>query len=95
MNHEPIPILLNPAAGRGRAAQRAEPIVAVLQSFGVESELVRSTAIGDLERRASELAKSGAKRMIVAGGDGSVHEAVNGILKVNGKTALGLIHHQR
>lgn len=91
MIHEPIPILLNPAAGRGRAAQRAESIVAVLDSFGVRSKLVMSTASGDLERLASELAESSAKRMIVAGGDGSVHEAVNGILKVNGKTALGII----
>ena len=91
MNHEPVTILLNPAAGRGRATRHAASIVEILQSFGIRSNLVRSSAVGDLERLAAELARSNAKQMIVAGGDGSVHEAVNGILKVGGKTALGVI----
>ena len=91
MNHEPISILLNPAAGRGRAAKCAAEIVEILQSFGVRSKLVRSSAAGDLERLASEIAASQASQLIVAGGDGSVHEVVNGILKVGGKTALGVI----
>lgn len=91
MNDEPISILLNPAAARGRAARHGASIVEILQSCGIRSNLVLSTAAGDLERLASELAMSNAAQMIVAGGDGSVHEAVNGILKVDGKTALGVI----
>lgn len=91
MNHEPISILLNPAAGRGRAHRHAASIVEVLLSCGIRSNLVRSSAVGDLERLASELAESNTKQMIIAGGDGSVHEAVNGILKVGGKTAFGVI----
>lgn len=91
MNHEPISILLNPAAGRGRAAKCAADIVKILQSFGVRSKLVISSAAGDLERLASEIAASQASQLIVAGGDGSVHEVVNGILKVGGKTAFGVI----
>jgi len=91
MNHEPIPILLNPAAGRGRAAQYADSIVEIFESHDIQSELILSTAVGDIERLASEQAAANVDRMIVAGGDGSVHEAVNGILKVGGKTALGII----
>jgi YegS/Rv2252/BmrU family lipid kinase len=91
MSHEPIPILFNPAAGRGRAAQRTESIVEVLRSCGIRTKLMLSTAVGDLERIASEQAAAGVERIIIAGGDGSVHEAVNGILKVNGKTALGVV----
>jgi YegS/Rv2252/BmrU family lipid kinase len=82
---------LNPAAGRGRAAQHAKSIVETLDSCGIRSNLVLSTAVGDLERLASEQARAGTRQIIVAGGDGSVHEAVNGILKVGGKTALGII----
>jgi len=91
MSHEPIPILLNPVAGRGRAARYADSIVQILESHGIQSTLMLSTAVGDLERLASEQAAAGAGRLIVAGGDGSVHEVVNGILKVAGKAALGLI----
>ncbi len=91
MRDEPIPILLNPAAGRGRAAQHAESIVDILESSGIRSELKLSTTVGDLEQLASEYAAAGASGIIIAGGDGSVHEAVNGILKVGGRTAFGLI----
>ncbi|MDA0680301.1 MAG: YegS/Rv2252/BmrU family lipid kinase [Proteobacteria bacterium] len=91
MNEALIPILLNPAAGRGRAGRRAESIVRIMQSCGIQSSLVMSEGVGDLERLASEFAASGAKQIVVAGGDGSIHEAVNGILKVRGNTALGII----
>jgi diacylglycerol kinase (ATP) len=91
MTHEPISILLNPAAGRGRAEKHVESIIAILQSCGIQGNAILSAAVGDLERLAGELAGAGTRRVIVAGGDGSVHEAVNGILKVGGKTALGII----
>lgn len=91
MNREPIPLLLNPAAGRGRAAGHADSIVAILESSGFQIDLLLSEGVGDIERLASEQTSSGRSRMIVAGGDGSVHETVNGILKVDGKTLLGII----
>jgi len=91
MNREPIPLLLNPAAGRGRAAGYADAIVTILETSGFPIELLLSKGVGDLERLASEQASSGTSRMIVAGGDGSVHEAVNGILKVGGEPLLGII----
>jgi YegS/Rv2252/BmrU family lipid kinase len=62
-----------------------------MESAGIHIRLVRSTATGDIEQLAGELASSGTAQMIVAGGDGSVHEAVNGILRSSGKTALGII----
>jgi diacylglycerol kinase (ATP) len=88
---DPIPLLLNPAAGRGRANRHAQPIVDILRSTGVPCELIRSTAVGDIERRLFDLAKSGAKKALIAGGDGSVHEAINGILRAEGHTAIGVI----
>ena len=91
MKQEPISVLLNPVAGRGRAAKRAADIVEILQSGGISSKLIQSTAVGDLEHLAFDISKSSGDRIIVAGGDGSVHEVVNGILKAGGNAGLGII----
>lgn len=91
MSPNPIPVLLNPAAGRGRADKHAQKIVDILQASDVSCQLIRSTAVGDIERLAFEIAQSGGKKLIIAGGDGSVHEAINGILHADGNTAFGVI----
>jgi diacylglycerol kinase (ATP) len=87
----PIPLFVNPVAGRGRAGKNSQGIADILAANGVSVALFASKAEGDLEERIFEHAKSGRGPVIVAGGDGSVHEAVNGILAAGTKTPLGLI----
>lgn len=91
MHPESVPVFLNPVAGRGKAREYGEPIVRILESSGVRCELIESVAAGDIEQRIAAAVNSDVRRLIVAGGDGSVHEAVNGILGAGGKTALGVI----
>jgi diacylglycerol kinase (ATP) len=91
MQKRPIPLFVNPVAGRGRAAHRAESIRRVLADSDVAVEEIQSTAAGDIENKVFAAASAGADRIIVAGGDGSVHEAVNGILRSASQTALGVI----
>jgi YegS/Rv2252/BmrU family lipid kinase len=91
MQQRPIPLFINPAAGRGRARHRANAIRRLLADSGVEVEEIQSTAVGDLEYKVFAAASAGADRIIVAGGDGSVHEAVNGVLRSASQTALGVI----
>jgi len=91
MTSTPIPVFLNPVAGRGRAGKNAAMIQELFSEHGVATELIESTAVGDLEDRVFEHANSGQGPVIVAGGDGSVHEAINGILRAGTDTALGLI----
>jgi len=91
MQERPIPLFINPAAGRGRAARRAESVCRLLADSGVACEEIHSTAAGDIECKVFAAASAGADRIIVAGGDGSVHEAVNGILRSASQTALGVI----
>ena len=91
MQKRPIPLFINPAAGRGRAAHHAESIRRLLAGSDVAIEEIHSTAAGDIEYKVFAAASAGADRIIVAGGDGSVHEAVNGILRSGSKTALGVI----
>jgi YegS/Rv2252/BmrU family lipid kinase len=91
MRQRPIPLFINPVAGRGRAAHRAKSIRRLLDESGIAFEEIESAAVGDLEYKVFAAASAGVDRIIVAGGDGSVHEAVNGILRSGSQTALGVI----
>ena len=88
MSAATLDLFLNPTAGRGRAGRRRDRIVELL---GRNVEVHASEAVGDLESRVRSAVGNGAERIVVAGGDGSVHEAVNGILTANGNAALGVI----
>jgi len=91
MSADTIRLFLNPTAGRGRAGRRQARIVELLQSDNVQVELHNSDAVGDLENQVKNHVDNGADRIIVAGGDGSVHEAVNGIMRSENNAALGVI----
>lgn len=54
-------------------------------------ELHTSLAVGDLENRVHAEVLRGAERIVVAGGDGSIHEAVNGIMRSDRRAKLGII----
>ncbi len=91
MNRLVIPLFVNPTAGRGRAGKRLPRIVELLQAAGVEPRVVQSAAIGDLETQVRTAVGNGASRIIVVGGDGSVHEAVNALIAAGSGAALGVI----
>ncbi len=82
-------LFINPTAGRGRAGKRLPRIVDLLQTDGVDVDVVESRAVGDLENQVA--ARTDISNIVVAGGDGSVHEAVNGILNGGGSGALSVI----
>lgn len=86
-----IHLFLNPTAGRGRAARRQVRIRELLEQGDVSVELHSSRARGDLETQVLQCVDAGIDRIIVAGGDGSVHEAVNGIMRSRGDAALAVI----
>jgi YegS/Rv2252/BmrU family lipid kinase len=86
-----VPVFVNPAAGRGRAGRKLVALGELLTRMGLAHSMVQSSAPGDLERHVYAQACDGTPRIIVAGGDGSVHEAVNGILRSGKKVALGVI----
>ena len=91
MNAETVHLFLNPTAGRGRAGRREKRIAALLRAGGLDVEVHASTGVGDLEARVRTLVERGVQRVVVAGGDGSVHEATNGILLGGGEAALGVV----
>jgi len=76
-------LLVNPAAGHGRAARLAFAAEQAARGAWGELERADSTAPRagvDLVRRAVE---AGARRVVVLGGDGTAHEAANGILRAD------------
>jgi len=91
MSSNPVLLFVNPTAGRGRAGRRIDRICELLGNADVQFEMRASAAVGDLERQVREEVDRGTERIIVAGGDGSVHEAVNGIMRADKGARLGVI----
>jgi diacylglycerol kinase (ATP) len=91
MPDQPVSLLLNPVAGRGRAGRRLPRIRRIFDEAGIRYDVYLSKAMGDIEAEALARTKNGQRRIVVAGGDGSIHEAVNGILRAGGGAGLGII----
>lgn len=91
MTSDPIPVFFNPTAGRGRAARKIGAVMDQLQNGQSKLEQVASTAPGDIEKLVFDAATSGARTIIVGGGDGSIHEAVNALLRAGTETTLGVL----
>lgn len=86
-----IPVFVNPVAGRGRAGKRLARICELLGAAGVAAEVIESRGVLDLESEVHRRVDAGAERFIVVGGDGSIHEAVNGLLSADKPAAFGVI----
>ncbi|HEU4569708.1 MAG TPA: diacylglycerol kinase family protein [Gemmatimonadales bacterium] len=75
-------ILYNPVAGRGRARATVDQVVDEARRLFGEVRLLATERPGDGVRLAREAAEQGAARLLVVGGDGTVHEAANGVMQV-------------
>ncbi len=85
-------VILNPAANRGNMNFHRALIRSRLSGEqGTQStEYVETTRAGEAQERAMLAAKEG-RPVIVVGGDGSLHEVVNGILSAERRIPLGII----
>ena len=82
MNKPAAVLISNPKAGRGgaRRALEIERFRQALKARGVEIEVLNTTAPGDATRFAAEAALNGAETIIVSGGDGTINEALQGLV---------------
>jgi diacylglycerol kinase (ATP) len=71
--------IVNPAAGGGRSAKLAGPALAGLREKGLKIDVVASTGPGQAIELAREAYEQGYRRFIAVGGDGTVHEILNGV----------------
>src|SRR5437867_7777598 len=84
-------VILNPAAGRG-AARRAESVVArAFRAQGWAVDVVRTEGPGHGQELAAQAVRQGARHVIAVGGDGTVHEVANGLLRSDADAALGVV----
>ncbi len=74
-------IILNPHAGGGKGRRDKSRIVSILDHSGVIYTLYESEYEGHSRDLSKELAINGATHFIVAGGDGSLNDTVNGIIQ--------------
>jgi len=73
-------IIFNPAAG-WRRRRRLAPVLAQLRAHGCPLVLRETKAPGDAERFAAEVDPETFDLVVVAGGDGTVNEAINGLAR--------------
>ena len=85
-----IRLFVNPKAGRGSALKALPRIEAGLNASGIGVDAHFSNEAGDIEAQVSEAVRNGDDHIVIAGGDGSFHEAVNGLLQAGG-TRIGLL----
>jgi diacylglycerol kinase (ATP) len=92
-------LVANPRAGHGARAV-VDRLVAALDAQGIRPELAVTSGPGDATRVATEAALAGTGMVIAVGGDGTVHEVVNGLVDatsgaargpVEGGTVLGVV----
>lgn len=74
-------LLVNPAAGHGRAARLAGEAMTALQRQWGAVERVDTAGPGDATGLARAAVMRGVERIVVLGGDGTLHEAANGLLQ--------------
>lgn len=91
-----VTVILNPAAGGGRARRCARGLGDALRAaLGSSVEVIETRAAGDAERRAELAVLEGARTLLSVGGDGTHSEVVNGILRAApepGSVSLGVLH---
>jgi YegS/Rv2252/BmrU family lipid kinase len=73
-------VIVNPVSGRGLGEKSIPEIEAFLKERGVEFTLVRTNGVWDAARLAEGAAREGYDVVVCASGDGTVNEAINGLM---------------
>lgn len=85
-------IILNPTAGKGRAAGMVPRIHEELTRLHLDYDLVQTNAVGHARTLAAEAVEQGWDTIVAAGGDGTANEVLNGILQTqNSNVAMGIL----
>ncbi len=84
-------LFINGFAARGRAARLAEKISHRLWQDGLRLTTAETKSPGSLINQLAVACDRGAKNILIAGGDGSVNEAINGIMEADADPRLGVI----
>jgi len=77
----PIVVIANPQSGRGKVGKEFGEFERILRGDGLDYRIVRTTHPGHATEIARAALAGGERYLVAAGGDGTVHEVVNGMLQ--------------
>src|SRR5580658_7756805 len=88
-----VSLIYNPASGqrRERREKQMARIVELFRASGLEVDACATTHAGSAIQQAQEAVASGFDTVIACGGDGTLNEALNGLVLSGSKAALGVI----
>jgi len=91
MKGQRLRLVYNPYAGRRKLTAQLDTVIRIFQESGNEVCIHRASSPEDMEQIASQ--SRDVDRFVIAGGDGSIHQAVNGLLKIteDQRPALGIL----
>jgi len=95
MGLPPVRFIAHPGAGRGAFARVWPDLSAALTAAGVQHEVQLTTRALEAADLARDAAEAGTPLVVAVGGDGTLHEVVNGILTADlppaARPAVGLV----
>ncbi len=88
-----ILLIINPNASKGKGRKKAKRIREIFALHGRQCAIAYTSGRGHAEKLAKSGVESGIRTIVAAGGDGTVNEVINGIMKARGheKVAMGII----
>ncbi len=83
-------VISNPVSGKKGNLKNPQIVARVFEKYGLEYKLYQTACQGDGKALAEQITKDGGRDIVVIGGDGTLHEVLNG-LKEPSECRLGLI----
>ncbi|MCI0637363.1 MAG: diacylglycerol kinase family lipid kinase [Actinobacteria bacterium] len=80
-----LTVIVNPHAGKRHVGEEIPDLERTLRARNLPYRLLRTQGPGDATRFAREALESGGRFLVAVGGDGTVHEVVNGMFDDEGK----------
>src|SRR5690554_54632 len=86
-------LIYNPTSGREEVKRKLPDILQKLEQGGLETSCHATTESGDAAMAARDAAEQGFDIIISAGGDGTLHEVINGLVpvKADARPVVGLL----
>ena len=83
-------LITNPAAASARGGDGWKQSLQLFEAGGMEVEVTTSQVPGHAIRLAEEAAEAGCRHFIAAGGDGTIHEVMSGLLRFADKSGTDM-----
>jgi len=87
----PLVLIANPNAGRGTVSKALPRVERVLTDKNLAYRVVRTTHPGHATEAARQALSNGERYLVAVGGDGTVHEVVNGMVGDGGPVAADAV----